>query len=99
MEKTGYIEVLENILKALVNYPNEVKLEKKIDEMGVLVLIKLHPQDVGLVIGKKGSMIKALRTVIKAIGLRNHARVNIKVEEPTKKVSTTVDEVLEDLKK
>jgi len=98
MEKAVYQDVLEVILKSLVNYPNEIKIDKKIDEMGVLLVIKLHPQDVGLVIGKKGSMIKALRSVIRAIGLRNHARVNLKVEEPKRTISS-VDEVIEDLKK
>lgn len=97
MEKPAYQEVLETILKALVTQPDKINIERKIDEMGVLLTIKTHPHDVGLVIGKKGSMIKALRFIIKAIGLKNHARVNLKVEEPHK--TSTIDEVIEDLKK
>lgn len=97
MEKPVYQEVLENILKALVTQPDKVNIERKIDEMGVLLTVKTHPHDVGLVIGKKGSMIKALRFIVKAIGLKNHAHVNIKIEEPHK--SSAIDDVIEDLKK
>lgn len=83
MEKPVYQDVLENILTALVNNPQEVKVQRIIDEMGVLLRVKLHPQDMGLVVGRKGENIKAIKTIIKAIGSKNHARVNIKIEEPT----------------
>jgi len=97
MEKPVYQEVLETILKSLVTKPEDIKIERKIDEMGVLLSIKVNPHDVGLVIGKKGNMIKALRVLIRAVGLKNHARVNLKVEEP-KSSKMSVDEVIEDLK-
>lgn len=83
MENPVYQDILESILTALVNNPQEVKIQRIIDEMGVLLKIKLHPQDMGLVVGRKGENIKAIKTIIKAIGSKNHARVNIKIEEPT----------------
>lgn len=83
MEKPVYQDVLENILTSLVNNPQEVKVQRIIDEMGVLLKVKLHPQDMGLVVGRKGENIKAIKTIVKAIGSKNHARVNIKIEEPT----------------
>ncbi len=83
MDKPVYQAVLENILTSLVNNPQEVKVQRIIDEMGVLLRVKLHPQDMGLIIGRKGETIKAIKTIIKAIGTKNHARVNIKIEEPT----------------
>ncbi len=106
MDKPVYQQVLENILMALVNNPQEVKVQRIIDEMGVLLRVKLHPQDMGLVIGRKGENIKAIKTIIKAIGTKNYARVNIKIEEPTplqkavaqKSSQLTSEEVIKELK-
>ncbi|MCS7200740.1 MAG: KH domain-containing protein [Patescibacteria group bacterium] len=83
MEKPVYQEVLEKIIVSLVNNPNEVKVQRTIDEMGVLLRVKLHPQDMGLVVGRKGENIRSIKNIIKAIGSKHHARVNIKIEEPT----------------
>jgi len=80
-EKAPYQEYLETLLKGLVNHPEEVKTEKKVDEMGVLLTIKLHPEDVGIIIGRQGTVIRAIRTLIKVIGLKHHARVNLKIVE------------------
>ena len=78
-----YQEFLENILKALVNHPEDVKVERTVDEMGVLLTIKVNPADVGIVIGRKGSTIQAIRTLVKIVGLKNRARINLKVEQPS----------------
>lgn len=83
MEKPAYQEVLENILNVLVNNPQEVKVQRLVDEMGVLLRVKLHPQDMGLIVGRKGENIRAIKTIVKAVGSKYHARVNIKIEEPT----------------
>ena len=105
MEKPVYQAVLENILQSLVNNPQEVKVQRIIDEMGVLLKIKLHPQDMGLVIGRNGETIKAIKTIVKAIGTKNHARVNIKIEEPTPldravaQKTLKSGEIIEELKK
>jgi len=105
MEKPVYQEILEKILQSLVNNPQEVKVQRMIDEMGVLLKVKLHPQDMGLVIGHKGETIQAIKTIIKAIGTKNHARVNIKIEEPTPldravaQKTFKSDQIIEELKK
>lgn len=105
MDKPVYQFVLETILEHLVNNPQEVKIQRIIDEMGVLLKVKLHPQDMGLVIGHKGENIKAIKTIIKAIGVKHHARVNIKIEEPTPldkamaQKNLSSGEVIEELKK
>ncbi len=78
-----YQEFLENILKALVNHPEDVKVERTVDEMGVLLTIKVNPADVGIIIGRKGSTIQAIRTLVKIVGLKNRARINLKVEQPS----------------
>jgi len=106
MDKPVYQEVLEKILENLVNNPQEVKVNRMIDEMGVLLKVKIHPQDMGLVIGRKGENIKAIKTIIKAIGTKNHARVNIKILEPSpldksianKTPSLKSEEIIQELK-
>ncbi len=82
MIESVYQDILESILKALVNNPDEVEVKRTLDEMGVLLTVKVNPQDMGLIVGRKGDMIKSLRTLMRTIGLRHHARVNIKLEEP-----------------
>ncbi len=82
MEKDTSKELLEAILKSLVTKPGEVKIEKKMDEMGVLFSVKLGDGDAGLVIGKQGRTIQAVRTVMSAVGAKNRARFNIKLLVP-----------------
>ncbi len=83
-ETPVYQEFLENILKSLTNHPEDVKVERKVDEMGVLLVIKVNQEDLGVVIGRKGNTIQAIRTLVKIIGLKNRARVNIKLEQPSR---------------
>lgn len=105
MDKPVYQEILENILQNLVNNPQDIKVQRVVDEMGVLLKVKLHPQDMGLIIGRNGETIKAIKTIIKAIGTKNHARINIKIEEPTPldravaQKTLRSGEVIEELKK
>lgn len=75
-------EFLEYTVKALVDHPEDVKVERKIDEMGVLITLDVNPADMGMVIGREGQTAKALRTVLRVIGARNNARVNLKINEP-----------------
>jgi predicted RNA-binding protein YlqC (UPF0109 family) len=99
-ETPEYQKILEDILKSAVNYPESLKIQRILDEMGVLLKIKAHPQDMGLIVGRKGEMIKALRTIIRVLGLKHHARVNLKVEEPSalSKSRITSDKIIETLK-
>ena len=73
---------LEYIVKALVDHPDDVKIGRKVDEMGVLLSLKVHPEDMGQIIGKAGSTARAIRSLVRIVGLKNHARVNLKIEEP-----------------
>ena len=75
-------EFLEYIIKGLVDNPEDVKVDRKVDEMGVLLSLKVHPEDMGQIIGKAGSTARAIRNLIRIVGLKNHARVNLKIEEP-----------------
>ncbi|MCX6759534.1 MAG: KH domain-containing protein [Candidatus Nealsonbacteria bacterium] len=80
-------EFLEYIIKGLVDYPDDVKVERKVDEMGVLLSLKVNSEDMGQIIGKEGSTARAIRNLIRIVGLKNHARVNLKIEEPEGRVA------------
>jgi predicted RNA-binding protein YlqC (UPF0109 family) len=75
-------EFLEFLIKSLVDHPEDVKVDRKVDEMGVLLTLKLHPEDMGVIIGRAGNTAKAIRSLVRIVGLKNHARVNLKIEEP-----------------
>ena len=75
-------EFLEYIVKTLVDNPDDVSVSRKVDEMGVLLSLKVHPEDMGQIIGKAGATARAIRNLVRIIGLKNHARVNLKIEEP-----------------
>lgn len=73
---------LETVVKALVDNPNDVQVDRKVDEMGVLLTLSINPLDMGKVIGKEGATAKALRTILRVVGMKNNARVNLKINEP-----------------
>ncbi len=76
-------EFLEFIVKNLVDNPDSVEVERKVDEMGVLLSLKVHPDDMGQIIGKEGSTARAIRNLVRIIGLKQKARVNLKIVEPS----------------
>jgi hypothetical protein len=105
---------LEYVVKALVDNPNDVKIDRTVDEMGVLITLTVNPADMGKIIGRMGNTAKAIRTLLRIIGMKNNARVNLKINEPAGSVRPeghvsgmgymsaptlkTVDQAMEDLK-
>ena len=81
-KKTQDLEFIEYVVKSLVDHPSDVKVERKVDEMGVLLSLRVHPEDMGQVVGREGSTASSIRTLVRIIGIKNHARVNLKIEEP-----------------
>lgn len=75
-------EFLEYVVKALVDNPQDVKITRTVDEMGVLLTLSVNQNDMGKVIGRSGATAKAIRTVLRVVGMKNDARVNLKIEEP-----------------
>ncbi|MEX1013656.1 MAG: KH domain-containing protein [Candidatus Paceibacterota bacterium] len=75
-------EFLEYIVKSIVDNPDDVKIDRKVDEMGVLLSLHVNAQDMGQVVGRQGSTAKAIRTLLRIVGVKNNARVNLKIEEP-----------------
>ena len=82
MAKDQDKEFLVYVIKALVDNPEEVKVDRKVDEMGVLLSLKVNPEDMGVIIGKGGATARSIRNLVRIVGLKNHARVNLKIEEP-----------------
>ena len=75
-------EFVEFVVKNLVDNPSDVEVDRKVDEMGVLLTLKVNPEDMGTVIGRQGSTAKAIRTLLRIVGAKNNARVNLKLDEP-----------------
>ena len=73
---------VEFLVKALVDHPDDVKTERVVDEMGVLITLHLNPEDMGQVIGRMGQTAKAIRTLLRVVGAKHKARVNLKIYEP-----------------
>ncbi len=82
MNDTRDQEFVEFVVKALVDNPADVSAERTVDEMGVLITLKVNPTDLGQVIGRQGQTAKAIRTLLRVVGAKNHARVNLKIYEP-----------------
>lgn len=76
------ITYLETLVKGLVDNPDDVKVTKTIDEMGVLMTLDVNQKDMGQIIGRKGATAKAIRTLLRVAGMKNNARVNMKINEP-----------------
>jgi predicted RNA-binding protein YlqC (UPF0109 family) len=85
-------EFLEFIVKSLVSYPDDVKVERTVDERGVLLSLKVNPQDIGKVIGRQGSTAQAIRSLLRIVGMKNNAHINLKIEEPAGAESKTKKE-------
>jgi hypothetical protein len=75
-------EFLEYVAKAIVDNPDDVQVDRKVDEMGVLLSLRVNAQDMGVVVGKAGSTAKSIRSLLRIVGVKNNARVNLKIEEP-----------------
>ncbi len=75
-------EFLEFVVKGLVDHPEEVHISRTVDEMGVLLTLDINAEDMGKVIGRSGNTAKAIRTLLRVVGMKNNARVNLKINEP-----------------
>ncbi len=99
-------EFIEYVIKSIVDHPDEVKTERKVDEMGVLISLTVNQEDMGQVIGKEGSTARAIRSLLRVIGARHNARINLKIIEPegstrgrsAEGAKKSVDEAVDDLK-
>ena len=103
------VQFLEYVIKALVNHPEDVKIRRTVDEMGVLMTLDVNPEDMGKVIGRAGNTAKAIRILLRVMGMKHNARINLKINEPNSSYgrratdasspssSKDLDEALDDL--
>lgn len=103
-------QFLEYVVKALADNPDDVKIKRTVDEMGVLLTLSVNKDDMGKVIGRSGATAKAIRTILRIVGMKNDARVNLKIEEPeggsreampevaAANADDSIDDVIADLK-
>lgn len=75
-------QFLDFVVRHLVDHPEDVHVDRTVDEMGVLMTLDVHPEDMGKVIGRNGNTAKAIRTLLRVVGMKNQARVNLKIREP-----------------
>jgi predicted RNA-binding protein YlqC (UPF0109 family) len=75
-------QFLETVVKSLVDHPEAVKINRTVDEMGVLLTLDVHAEDMGKIIGRSGNTAKAIRTLLRVVGMKHEARVNLKINEP-----------------
>ena len=75
-------EFLETVVKSLVDHPESVQTNRTVDEMGVLLTLDVHAEDMGKIIGRSGNTAKAIRTLLRVVGMKHDARVNLKINEP-----------------
>ncbi len=96
-------QFLDYVVKGLVDNPNNVKITRTVDEMGVLLTLEVDAADMGKVIGRSGNTAKAIRTLLRVVGMKNNSRVNLKINEPEGGIKVagstmkTVDEAMADL--
>ncbi len=99
------VKFLEFVVKALVEKPEDVKIVRTVDEMGVLMTLDVDKDDMGKIIGREGNTAKAIRTLLRVVGMKNNSRVNLKINEPADSgmreaktsVTKSLDEAMSDL--
>lgn len=75
-------QFVEYVVKSLVNHPDDVSTERKIDDKGILITLHVNPEDMGYVIGKQGQTAQALRILLRTVGAKANAKVHLRIYEP-----------------
>ncbi|HBF67247.1 MAG TPA: RNA-binding protein [Candidatus Magasanikbacteria bacterium] len=75
-------QYLLTVAKGIVNHPDDVKVERRVDEKGVLLTLHVNPADMGYVVGRRGKTAEALRTLLRIVGAKHNARVSIQIHDP-----------------
>jgi predicted RNA-binding protein YlqC (UPF0109 family) len=75
-------DFLEFLVRSIVDHPEDVAVDRKVDEMGVLLTLRVKAEDMGQVVGRQGGTANAIRSLLRIVGVKHGARVNLKIEEP-----------------
>lgn len=77
------LDFVRYVIANLVENPDDIIIEKSIDELGILITLKLNKEDMGRIIGKNGQTIKSIRTLLRVIAKKENQKINLKIIEPT----------------
>ena len=94
-------EFLEFLIKSIVDHPEDVVVDRKVDEMGVLLSLKVNALDMGQVVGRGGATAQSIRSLLRIVGIKNNARVNLKIVEPEGGIRAdkgSMDKTIDDVK-
>jgi predicted RNA-binding protein YlqC (UPF0109 family) len=101
-QEDGDKQFLQYVVTSIVDNPEAVDIGRTVDEMGVLLSLSVHPDDMGKIIGRQGNTAKSIRTLLRIVGMKSNARVNLKIDEPEGSTfdggETSVDDAIEELK-
>lgn len=75
-------QFVETVVRSIVGHPDDVRTDRTIDERGVLITLHINQEDMGYVIGRQGQTARSIRTLLKIVGAKENARVNLKIHEP-----------------
>lgn len=75
-------EFIEFVVKSIVDHPDEVEVTQTVDDLGVLITLKVNKEDMGKIIGKAGQTAKSLRVLLRMMGAKRDSRYNLKIVEP-----------------
>ena len=76
------VQFVETVAKMLVEQPDMVEVNRTVDDLGVLITLKVAAGDMATIIGREGRAAKAVRTLLRIIGAKKNERVNLKIVEP-----------------
>lgn len=79
MNQPPDVAFVDYIVRSLVNYPDDVQIDRSIDDKGVLLELTVNPKDLGRIIGKQGATAQSIRSLLRTLGLKNDARYNLKI--------------------
>jgi predicted RNA-binding protein YlqC (UPF0109 family) len=82
MEQHHDQQFITYVVQSIVSHPDQVVVERTTDEQGVLLTLSLAKEDMGQVIGRMGATAKAIRTILRVVGMKNNARISLKINEP-----------------
>ena len=100
MNDTTYTDqqFIEYILRAILDHPEDIVVTRTVDDLGVLITVKVHDEDMGTIIGKSGQTAKSIRTILRVIGSKNRERVNLKIlDTQSQSFETSLESQLENI--
>lgn len=82
MANTPDQEFLEYLIKSLVDHPEDVRIERTVDDRGIFLRVHTHPEDMGQIIGRRGATSESIKSLLRIMGIRHGVKISMKIEEP-----------------